>query len=140
MGHKPFHCTARVGSREDYAALAALSDEFGVSYEVLAGRLEEEGESIESMRAELQAGLDRKRKWVLLGEAERIVPGIESATYSSGIALRRKLNSKTATQPRGCGWLWLREDLENLARIKRDAQLSLAAALRVFDARRKDKL
>lgn len=132
---------AKIGTREDYAALATMSDAFGVDFDVLAKRLEDGGKSVEDIRRGLARARRKPDEWVQIDEAARMVPGLKEVSHLIRTAPRRKLNSRLgATSPRGCGWLWYVPDLADLMKIKRECAVSLTAAIRIQEAKHRGAL
>lgn len=141
----------RIGTREDYVALASMADEFGADFTALAERFEERGLPLDTIRDELARGAKpqyRKSRriatdtaWVTTAEAEKLVPGIYVAVRDSGIAPRRKSRSKSKSEPvAGAGWLWYFPDLQRIAKIGRTCKLRCTRALMVWQLERDDRL
>lgn len=122
--------TGRIGTRDDYAALAAIEAEFGRPFELLAERFEEGGETVEEIRESLLDDV-----WITTDEAVRICPGIYEAMQKLGIrtsAVRRRSGGKRGAQC--AGWRWNRSDVQQVRRCMRVLRLFCMPTIRVLDA------
>lgn len=139
MNYPGMYPAQRVGTRDDYVALAELSDRYGVAFEILAERFEARGLSIERIRERLEhaakphverpAANDPDDTWMTTQQAQRLVPGLCTACSESGIAPRRKRRLPFARSATGTGWLWHRADVEGIRDIRNACRVSPRVAL-----------
>lgn len=130
----------------NYRRIAALAEANGASFERLCKRAEEGART----DAELLGSCVRQPndQWLTAPQAAEQL----SMTYSTfvstlmdgdldyfGIRHRSRSRIKPSAR-RGCGVLYYRGDLDEIARIRRVLKSSNVAALRVFQAKRKGVL
>lgn len=130
-----------------YRELADLAETYDVPFETLTREFDR-GMLIEEIRRRLERGirfwkfhrgestkLGAHDCWMVTADAERALPGIRKAVSEYGcLGIRRKARSRLGKSAAGTGYLWHRDDIEAVQRIRRKLGVSTAMALRVFSA------